>query len=116
MHQKNNIMKLSILVPVFNEIKCIEIFTKKLFFCFQKEQPQFIFIDDGSNDGTKEWLTKNLIPLRLSGTIKFINCSKFDVSWGFYTLTSRIIRLHTDEMKMYLRNKSANLRAKQSNY
>ena len=29
-------------------------------------------------------------------TIKFINCSKFDVSWGFYTLTSRIIRLHTD--------------------
>ena len=76
MHQMNNIMKLSILIPIFNEIKCIETFTNRLFYCFQKEEPQFIFIDDGSNDGTKEWLTKNLIPLRLSGTIKFINLPK----------------------------------------
>ncbi len=75
MPQKNNLLKLSILIPVFNEIKCIETFTKRLFNCFQKEQPQYIFIDDGSNDGTKEWLTKNLTSYKLSGTIKLINLS-----------------------------------------
>ena len=73
MPQKNNLLKLSILIPVFNEIKCIETFTKRLFNCFQKEQPQYIFIDDGSNDGTKEWLKQNLISRKLSGTIELIH-------------------------------------------
>ena len=67
MHQKNSLLKLSILIPVFNEIKCIETFTNRLFKCFQKEQPQYIFIDDGSNDGSKEWLSNNLIYRKLSG-------------------------------------------------
>ena len=76
MPQKNSVLKLSILIPVFNEIKCIEIFTSRLFKCFQKEQPQYIFIDDGSDDGSKEWLTKNLISRKLSGTVKLIDLPK----------------------------------------
>ena len=76
MPQKNSLLKLSILVPVFNEIKCIETFTNRLFKCFQKEQPQYIFIDDGSDDGSKEWLTKNLISRKLSGTVKLIDLPK----------------------------------------
>ena len=38
------------------------------------------------------------------------------INFGIQSFTSRIIRLHTDEMKMYLRNKSVKLKAKQSNY
>ena len=38
------------------------------------------------------------------------------IDFNILSFTKRIIRLHTDEMKMYLRNKSVNLKAKQSNY
>jgi len=38
------------------------------------------------------------------------------INFGIQSFTSRIMRLHTDEMKMYLRNKSVKLKAKQSNY
>ena len=51
-------MKLSIIIPVFNEIKCIKAFTDRLFTCFQKEEPQYIFIDDGSEDGTTKIFKK----------------------------------------------------------
>jgi len=52
-----------------------------------------------NNFCNNEWLVNDDGSLTRRGirTIKFINCSKFDVSWGFYTLTSRIIRLHTDD-------------------
>jgi len=38
------------------------------------------------------------------------------IDFNIISFTRRTIRLHTDEMKMYLRNKSANLRIKQKNY
>ena len=38
------------------------------------------------------------------------------IDFNILSFTKRIIRLHTDEMKMYLRNNSAKLKAKQSNY
>ena len=38
------------------------------------------------------------------------------IDLNILSFVRRTIRLHTDEMKMYLRNKSANLRVKQSNY
>ena len=52
-------MKLSILIPVYNEIRTIEKIIQKV-----KEQEikkiQIIVIDDGSTDGTKEFLKKSL--------------------------------------------------------
>jgi glycosyltransferase involved in cell wall biosynthesis len=42
--------------------------------------------------------------------------AKHHIDFNILSFTKRIIRLHTDEMKMYLRNKSANLKVKQSNY
>ena len=38
------------------------------------------------------------------------------INLGIQSFTSRTIRLHTDEMKMYLRDKSVKLKTKQSNY
>ena len=52
-------MKLSILIPVYNEIRTIEKIIQKV-----KEQEikkiQIIVVDDGSTDGTKELLKKSL--------------------------------------------------------
>ena len=50
----------SIVVPVFNEINLIESFVNNLFATFKNEKVKFIFIDDGSKDGSAEWLNSNL--------------------------------------------------------
>ena len=50
----------SIIVPVFNEINLIEKFVNNLFDAFKSEKVKFIFIDDGSKDGSAEWLKSNL--------------------------------------------------------
>ena len=50
----------SIVVPVFNEIKLIESFVNNLFETFKSEKVKFIFIDDGSKDGSAEWLKSNI--------------------------------------------------------
>tara|TARA_B110000438_G_scaffold275758_1_gene296953 strand:- start:2260 stop:3297 length:1038 start_codon:yes stop_codon:yes gene_type:complete len=51
-----NKKKLSILIPVYNEIEFLELFTSKLLNVFKNINTEYIFIDDGSNDGSKEWL------------------------------------------------------------
>ena len=50
----------SIVVPVFNEINLIESFVNNLFETFKNEKVKFIFIDDGSKDGSSVWLKNNL--------------------------------------------------------
>ncbi len=50
----------SIVVPIFNEINLIESFVNNLFETFKSEKVKFIFIDDGSKDGSAEWLKSNL--------------------------------------------------------
>ena len=51
-------MKLSIIIPVYNEVNCLEKFTKDLTDSFQDEKVEYIFVNDGSNDGSSEWLKK----------------------------------------------------------
>ena len=52
--------KLTVLVPIYDEINLIENFTKKLLHVFQNSFTKFIFIDDGSKDGSNQWLAKHL--------------------------------------------------------
>ena len=54
------VSKLTVLIPVFDEINLIENFTKKLLHVFQNSSTKFIFIDDGSKDGSNQWLAKHL--------------------------------------------------------
>ncbi len=51
-------MKLYVLVPCFNEIKTINKIIKKL--TNLKKNIRIILIDDGSTDGTKEFILKNI--------------------------------------------------------
>ena len=60
-------MKLSIIIPVYNEINCLEKFTKILNAAFQGENVEYIFVNDGSDDGSTEWLKKYTTNYSLMG-------------------------------------------------
>ena len=62
-------MKLYVLVPCYNEINTINIIIKKLININRKLK--IILIDDGSTDGTKEFIKKNLKKI-----FKFISLKK----------------------------------------
>jgi len=57
MRQKNSaLFKLSILIPIYNEIAYLDEFTNRLKKSFDNEDAEYIFINDGSTDGSNEWL------------------------------------------------------------
>ena len=68
-------MKLSILVPVFNEINYLEEFTNNLKNTFINENVEYIFINDGSNDGSEKWL-ESYIKKQPEENNKFVNLTK----------------------------------------
>jgi len=47
---------LSILIPVYNELNNLDIFTKNIKKSFQEIDAEYIFINDGSTDGSADWL------------------------------------------------------------
>ncbi len=51
-------MQLSIIIPIFNEMRFLESFTRNLDYSFKNENVEYIFVNDGSYDGTEEWLPK----------------------------------------------------------
>ena len=68
-------MKLSIIIPVFNEVNYIEEFTNNLKNTFINENVEYIFINDGSNDGSGKWLEKYIIKQPEENN-KFVNLIK----------------------------------------
>ena len=78
-------MKLSIIIPVYNEINCLEKFTNNLMDSFNNQNAEYIFINDGSTDGSAEWLinykSKYLSNLEES---KFINLYILSIMSSIY--------------------------------
>ena len=68
-------MKLSIIIPVFNEINYIEEFTSNLLNTFINENVEYIFINDGSNDGSEKWL-ESYIKKQPEENNKLVNLTK----------------------------------------
>ena len=58
-------MKLSIIVPVYNEINYLERFTNNLIKSFHNQNVEYIFVNDGSTDGSTEWLINYKKNLRI---------------------------------------------------
>ena len=50
----------SIVVPIYNEINSLSSLCSKLKDTFEGLNIKYIFVDDGSKDGSSEWLKKNL--------------------------------------------------------
>ena len=68
--------EISIVVPIYNEVKIIENFINKLFHTFNNIDVKYIFIDDGSKDGTSEWLQKNLNSLFKNKNLELVTLDK----------------------------------------
>ena len=51
-------MKLTIIIPVYNEINSLPVILKKVFDDTPKIKKKIIIVDDFSNDGTRKWLMK----------------------------------------------------------
>ena len=47
---------ISIIIPIFNEIHYLETFVTNLKDSFKNEEVEYIFVNDGSTDGSKEWI------------------------------------------------------------
>ena len=70
---------LSIIIPIYNEKKLISKFIDRLYKSFKSINCQFIFVDDGSTDGTTEWLDENLKLFFKNENYKLI---KIDKNYG----------------------------------
>ena len=68
--------EISIVVPIYNEKKIIENFINKLFNTFNNIDVKYIFVDDGSKDGTSLWLQKNLHLLFKNKNFELITLDK----------------------------------------
>ena len=68
-------LNLSIIIPVFNEIKYLDIFTSRLTKSFKNQSVEYIFVNDGSSDGSGEWLN-NFCKKNLTLSCKLIELKK----------------------------------------
>lgn len=51
-------MKLSVIIPVYNEVHTLETVLTKVIQVLPEISKEIVMVDDGSNDGTREWLLK----------------------------------------------------------
>ncbi len=68
--------KASIIIPIYNEVDSLETLCIKLKEAFQNIKIKYIFIDDGSNDGSHDWLAKNLQTFFNVKDLNFISLKK----------------------------------------
>ena len=68
--------KLSIIIPIYNEAKIISNFLEKLQKTFKEVNCKYIFIDDGSKDGTSDILNKLISKLFINSNYKKIKLNK----------------------------------------
>ena len=53
-------IELTILIPVYNEVNLLEKLVKNIVNTFDNITVKYVFIDDGSTDGSNEWLSRNI--------------------------------------------------------
>ena len=72
---------ISIIIPIFNEIHYLETFVTNLKDSFKNEEVEYIFVNDGSTDGSKEWIDNYIkkqdqqIKQKLAGS--FVRTSRY---------------------------------------
>ena len=78
MHLESKKLNLSIVIPVYNEIKYLKRFTQNLTDAFKNENVEYIFVNDGSEDGSEEWLSNYIKEIKNKNitNFKYINLNK----------------------------------------
>jgi Glycosyltransferases involved in cell wall biogenesis len=66
----------SIIVPIYNEFNSLKSITHKIKDAFKDCNIKYIFIDDGSSDGSMEWLKENLKKIFKKNNFELINLDK----------------------------------------
>lgn len=68
--------ELDIVIPVFNEIEIIEQLHTRVVAACESTQLRFriVYVDDGSHDGTPEWIVQNALELNRSADANVIPC------------------------------------------
>ena len=65
-------MSLSIIIPVFNEVQYLKTFTNNLIKSFSGDEFELIFVNDGSTDGSTEWI-EDFVKNSSNNRIRFIS-------------------------------------------
>ena len=68
--------KATIIVPIFNELPSLKTLCEKLNNTFLSVPIKYVFIDDGSKDGSTIWLTENLEKIFLKKNFELIKLKK----------------------------------------
>ena len=63
-------------MPVFNELKSLNKICYKLKDSFKDHKIKYIFVDDGSTDGSCEWLSENLNLIFTENNFELIKLTK----------------------------------------
>ena len=94
-------MKISIVVPCYNEINSIGIIIEKLHNVFSKHDYEIIIVDDHSNDGSKEFIIKNFSKTKNHLLIfNNRNCGKgYSLNLGFQKATGDIICIQDADLE-----------------
>ena len=94
-------MKISIVVPCYNEINSIGIIIEKLHNVFSKYDYEIIIVDDHSNDGSKEFIIKNFSKMKHHLLIfNSRNCGKgYSLNLGFQKTTGDIICIQDADLE-----------------
>lgn len=66
----------TIVIPVFDEINSLGKFCNKIKKTFNQRSLKYVFIDDGSNDGSTKWLEDNLKTIFNNSEFKLIKLNK----------------------------------------
>lgn len=83
-------MKLSIIIPCYNEVNSIEKILEKIYDCY-KEPKEIIVIDDCSTDGTREYLVRNVRSFKYNLILNKKNCGKgFCIKKGIQQVSGEI--------------------------
>lgn len=68
--------KASLIIPIYNEKNSLGTLCKKLHETFKDDKIKYIFVDDGSKDGSLKWLIDNLKKIFTNNNFELINLKK----------------------------------------